>query len=167
VINLFVRLYADEEINFYEAPLGKATPVWWNYNLIVEWKSEKAAYEGFSALLNQADLSWAKISHMRKQGMEAARFWGQLESNHLGTMSKHKTDKISAYETELFPPVMRVMAGFHQQSCHSIPRARVLPCVELMHHQFPNGMVPKNKLEAATLLIFPRIRLWRAQICSP
>ena len=165
--NLFVRLYADGEINFYAAPLGKATPMWWNYKLIVEWKSEKAAYEAFSALLDAAGLSWAKVSHLRKQGMEAGSFRGQLESNQLGTMSKHKTEKIAAYETELFPPVMRVMAGFQQQSCYSVPRTRVFPRDELMQHPFPNAIVPKNALEAATLLIFPRIQEWRAQMCSP
>ena len=165
--NLFVRLFADSEINFYQAPLGKARPMWWDYKLIVEWKNEKAAYEAFKDLLGAAGLSWAKVSHLRKQGMEAGSFRGELESNQLGTMSKHKTEKIAVYETELLPPVLRVMAGFRQKSCYFVPRTRVFPREELLHHHFPNGVVQQNEREAATFLIFPRMRHWRTQMCSP
>jgi Centromere DNA-binding protein complex CBF3 subunit, domain 2 len=166
-MNLLVRMYADVEINFYGAPMGEATPMWWDRKLIVEWHDEKASYEAFCALLDEAGLSWAKKTHLRKQGIYAGSTRGELESSKIGTMSKHKTEKIAVYETELFPPVLRVMSGFRQQSCYLVPRTRVFPCALLREHQFPNGAIEQDAVEAATLLLFPRIRVWREQQSGP
>jgi hypothetical protein len=50
---------------------------------------------------------------MRTAGIENASARGELTVEETATMSKNSTEHIfEAYLTELFPPVMRVMAGF-------------------------------------------------------
>ena len=168
-MNLFVRLYADSDIDFHGARLNETMPRWWDHKLIVEWTDEKSSYLAFCALLDAAHLQWAKKTHLRKLGMAIGTTRGELETHKISTMSKHKTDKgkMAVYETELFPPVMRVMAGFQQQSCYFVERTRIFPNEFLRQHRFPNGQVCANEYEAATYLIFPHIGQWLAQYLSP
>ena len=168
-MNLFVRLYADSDLDFHGARLNEAMPRWWDRKLIGEWTDEKSSYLAFCALLDEAQLQWAKKTHLRKLGMAIGTTRGELETHKISTMSKHKTDKgkMAVYETELFPPVMRVMAGFQQQSCYLVERTRIFPNEYLRQHRFPNGQVCVNEYEAAAYLIFPRIGQWRAQYHSP
>lgn len=168
-MNLFVRLYADSDIDFHGERLNEKMPRWWNRKLIVEWTDEKSSYSAFCALLDAAQLQWAKKTHLRKLGMAIGTTRGELETHKITTMSKHKTEKgkMAVYETELFPPVLRVMSGFQQQSCYFVERTRLFPTEALRQHQFPNGQVRTNEYEAAAYLIFPRIGHWRAQYHSP
>ena len=92
-MNLFVRLYADAEINFFGARVGEETPMWWDRPLIVEWSGDSSAYDAFETLLDNAGLEWAKVTHLRKLGIEQASALGGLASNQTSTMSKHKTEK--------------------------------------------------------------------------
>jgi hypothetical protein len=46
------------------------------------------------------------------------------------------------------------MSGFWQQSCYLVP-------------QFPNGAIEQDAIEAATLLLFPRIQVWHEQQSGP
>ena len=168
-MNLFVRLYADAEINFFGARVGEDTPMWWNRPLIAEWNHDTAAYDAFETLLDNAGLKWAKVTHLRKLGIEQATALGGLHSNQVSTMSKHRTEKgkMAVYETEIARPVCSVMAGFTKEGCYFVPRSRLFPHTELLQHQFPNGRVQSDEFEAATWLIFPQSDRWRQEQRGP
>jgi Centromere DNA-binding protein complex CBF3 subunit, domain 2 len=146
-MNLFVRLYADAEINFFGARVGEETPMWWDRPLIVEWSGDSSAYDAFETLLDNAGLEWAKVTHLRKLGIEQASALGGLASNQTSTMSKHKTEKgkMAVYETEIARPVCSVMAGFTKEGCYFVARSRLFPHERLRQLIFPNGLVPSDQ----------------------
>lgn len=168
-MNLFARLYTDVEINFFDKRVGEEMPMWWNRPLIVEWNHDTAAYDAFETLLENAGLKWAKVTHLRKLGIEQASALGGLQSTQISTMSKHKTDtgKMAVYETEIARPVCSVMAGFTKEGCYFVARSRLFPHMELRQHHFPNGWVQIDQFEAATWLIFPHSYRWRQEQLSP
>jgi hypothetical protein len=77
----------------------------------MDQKSAEAAYK---TILGWADVSWDKITHMRKAGIEQGSARGGLQNEEVWTMSKHKRgSKLeNVYMTELSAKVMLVMAGF-------------------------------------------------------
>jgi Centromere DNA-binding protein complex CBF3 subunit, domain 2 len=168
-MNLFMRLYADAEINFYGARVGEEMPMWWDRPLIVEWSGDTSAYDAFETLLDNAGLNWAKVTHLRKLGIEQASALGGLASNQTSTMSKHKAEKgkMAVYETQIARPVCSVMAGFTKEGCYFVARSRLFPHEQLRQLVFPNGLVPSDQFEAATWLIFPNSRRWRQEQRSP
>jgi hypothetical protein len=166
-MNLFVRLFADNEINFF-APLNptgsvnkQAFPEWQKQKLIREWNCKNAVSSAFKALYDASGLSWSKKYHIRKNAMEHGSTRGELPSHKLSTMSKHKADKnkLPFYETQLFPRVMRVMCGLQQKSCYFCPRTRVFPFDDLQ----PMLDTNEDFLELAARLIFPKRSIWIQQ----
>jgi len=147
--NLFVRLHADADLHFYQNQDGSAD--WWKRKLIVEWKDRKAAETAYKALYARAGVSWAKITHVRKQGMEYASAIGELEERILESMSKHNQKKISRYVTEIPRPVMSVMSGNDKAVATYFNSRSQLA--------FPYGI---QLIEIATRL-FPRRPEWIAQ----
>ena len=151
--NLFVRLHADADLHFYRNRNPRKSPDWWNRKLIVEWKNRTATETAYKAVYARAGVSWAKITHIRKLGMEFASSIGELDDKVISNMSKHnKKEKMGRYTTELPRPVMRVMAGFEKDdSTYFVPRTR-LP--------IPNGIT----LLQIVNLLFPRRNEWLEQI---
>jgi len=138
--NLMVRFFSanERQINFLHPP-NEPEPMWWHIKLINEWSSTQSAYDAFEELLSEADLSWEKTTHLRKLGMEYGSSRGELETNKLSTMSKHKNGKgkVADYETELYRAVLMVMAGF-LQGFYWMPRSRLFPFNLLRQHfNFP------------------------------
>ena len=82
--------------------------------------------------------------------MEQSSAFGDLSIDEQATMSKHKTEKVYRYVTELFAPLMKVMAGFARTEVYNVPRAEI--------------SIPFERPE---LLVFPHIDVWRAQMQSP
>ncbi len=70
-----------------------------------------------------------KVTHLRTSGIEHGTFVCELHSGRIATMSKHCHDErlFEAYITELFAPVMRVMAGFKQTATYHVPCTEVEP----------------------------------------
>lgn len=150
--NLFVRLHADADLHFYRNQDPQKNPDWWSRKLIVEWKNRTAAETAYKAVYERAGVSWAKITHIRKLGMEFASSIGELDDRLISNMSKHnKKEKMGRYTTELPRPVMSVMAGFNKKvSSYFLPRSR-LP--------IPNGIT----LLQVVNLLFPRRNEWLEQ----
>jgi hypothetical protein len=149
-MNLFVRLHNDMDLHFYRAR-GDARPSWQERRLIVNWEmgknGEKSHSSAYEALYKKCDVSWAKVTHLQKLGMEHASTQGMTEEE-LGTLSKHITRKIARYETELYPPVLKIMAGFKKEEDYFVPR---------VHLDLPNGITD----EVLVSLLWPRIHHWR------
>jgi hypothetical protein len=114
-MNFMCRFHSDADLNFFKhlngADKGKCD--WMKKPLIQGWRDENAVHNAYIAILRRVGVAWAKVTHMRKAGMEYASARGELGEKAVASMSKHQTDKIStAYVTELFGPTLRVMAGF-------------------------------------------------------
>jgi hypothetical protein len=76
---------------------------------------------------------------------------GDLGIDVIATMSKHCTNKIYRYATELYTPLMKVMAGFKRTNDYFVPRMQVQLPVEW-------------DVES---IIFPHLETWRLQAASP
>ena len=96
----------------------------------------------------QCDINWKKVTHLRSHGIELGSRAG-LNAEQIATLSKHKTERIfEAYLTELYPPVLRVMAGFRVNGDpYCVPRTEDPPSLDNT---------------TAKRLLFPKIELWRA-----
>jgi hypothetical protein len=149
-MNLLVRLHNHIELHFYRAR-GNARPRWQECRLIVGWEmgkhGEKSHSSAYEALYKKCNVSWAKVTHLRKLGMEHASTQGMTEEE-LGTLSKHITRKIARYETELYPPILKIMAGFKKEQDYFVPRTML---------DLPAGLTD----EALVSLFWPRIHHWR------
>ena len=59
---------------------------------------------------------------MRSAGIEYVSSQGELDSGTVGTISKHQSRNLEkVYLTELFSPVLRVMAGFGKDDKYYVP----------------------------------------------
>jgi hypothetical protein len=113
-MNMMCRLHSDVDLHFFKHLNGpkKGTSDWMKEPLIQGWKDEKAAQKAYSTVLDRVGVSWAKVTHLRKAGMEYASARGELGEKAIESMSKHQTEKLGkVYMTELYGPVMRVMSG--------------------------------------------------------
>ena len=127
-MNLFVGLQSDRSMSFLIAQDG-APPSWQRKRIIHAWGTEKAGYEAArqacKRVTNACGISWGKVTHFRKAGMDEASKEG-LDDEIISSMSKHTRQKMNQYVTELNPTVMKCMAGFSQDDDYFIPRADLL-----------------------------------------
>ena len=90
---------------------------------------------------------------MRLAGIKYASSQVELDGGTVRTMSKHQGSKLEkVYMTELFPSVLRVMAGFLKEDTYFVPRTML---------KLPWSM------EEISTYIFPKIHLWRTQFNAP
>ena len=99
-MNLFVSLYSDTSISFFAGRNGRK-PAWQENRIISGWAAEgKAGYEtarkAYHRVLTACNISWAKVTHLRKAGMDEASKEG-LNDETVGSMSKHVQQKIARY----------------------------------------------------------------------
>jgi len=92
-MNLFAHLNADGQIHFKRS-LGERAD-WWKVKLIQDWNDCSSHQAAFETLLASLDISWDKKTHLCKQGIEYASSRGQIDEDTIGTLSKHKTQKIA------------------------------------------------------------------------
>jgi hypothetical protein len=149
---LMTRLHYNRNRNIYMTANNNSP--WRKGPLISGWKDQRSALKAYNALLQATNISWGKVTHMRKTGMEQSSARGDLDPKEQSTMSKHKTDDLAVfrYATELYTPVMHVMAGFARKDAYFVPRTKISPPTEW-------GDV--------TALIFPDIDIWRWQVDAP
>ena len=145
---MFERLHYNRDIEFYVDKCGGSK--WRNTPLIGGWKDRRSHAAAYESVLRVANVSWSKVTHMRKAGMEQSSVFGDLSTDEQATMSKHKTEKVYRYVTELYAPVMKVMAGFARAEVYNVPRAEI-----------------RIPFERPELIVFPHIDVWRAQMESP
>ena len=161
--SLFSKLYYDNSVNFYEGRGGENTkPSWWKIKLSFnQWKNTRVASSAYNVLLDSCGITWGKIVHMRAAGIEHASAMGELDAAAVATLSKHQKSNLDkVYMTELFPPILRVMAGFSytENKCktnstiYHVPRCLIkLPWSD----------------DQVSRFIFPKIDIWRDQYFSP
>ena len=160
-MTLFTMLYYDNSINFYEGR-ENSRPSWWKIKLgFDQWSNTKVAGIAYGRLLDGCGINWGKIIHMRASGIEHASSMGELDAATISTLSKHQKSNLDkVYMTELFPPILRVMAGFSLSE-------NLLKTNATIYH------VPRTLIEIPwsdheiTHFIFPKIDIWRAQCESP
>lgn len=153
-MSLFVCLRRDTSLNFYKGATKTTKPSWWNVPLIAGWHTMAAAKSAYDSLLTKLKLTWEKCTHLRKAGTEYASSVGELVPHEIATMSKHTFGDgqklTSVYITELFPPTLRVMAGFKKDGGYFVPRTKI-----------DISQVCGN--QEAVDIVFPRYRLWVQQ----
>ena len=161
--SLFSKLYYDNSVNFYEGRGGENTkPSWWKIKLSFnQWKNTRVASSAYNGLLDSCGITWGKIVHMRAAGIEHASAMGELDAAAVATLSKHQKSNLDkVYMTELFPPILRVMAGFSytENKCktnstiYHVPRCLIkLPWSD----------------DQVSRFIFPKIDVWRDEYYSP
>ena len=147
---LFDRLHHARDVNFYKNSDGIYP--WRKVKLIQKWKDQKAAEKAYNRVLSAVRVSWAKVTHLRKAGMEQGSVEGELTTEELATMSKHDTKKIFRYATELYKPLLKVMSGHLRSDEYFVPRTLL--------------EIPEQWGDIMEL-IFPLARVWRFQHHSP
>jgi hypothetical protein len=158
---VFSGLYFKDDLNFYAGRQGQK-PMWWKHDLSFgEWRDTRVAGTAYNRVLTDCNVSWGKVVHMRAAGIEHASAIGQLDAAAVSTLSKHQKSNLDkVYMTELFGPVLRVMAGFSASdnltktnpTIYHVPRA-------LIELPWPADEVAK--------FVFPKIDIWRMQHESP
>jgi hypothetical protein len=154
-MNLFTTLhYNDPGLNFYDGPVNQAgirtDPMWWKVRLGSEWKDTKVASQAYDRVLTHCNVSWGKLIHMRSAGIEHASARGGLDQSKVQTLSKHSSETLGrVYMTELFSPVLKVMAGFERTNdVYHVPRCTLqIPWPE----------------EDVLRWVFPHLQEWRGQ----
>ena len=150
-MSLFNMLYTRTDLDFYDA--SDSRPSWWKKSIFGQWKDTRTAGTAYNRILSFSNVSWGKIIHMRSAGIEYASAVGELSGGAVGTMSKHRVGKLDkVYLTELFPPVLRVMAGFKKKEDYNVMRATL--------------DVPWS-MEEICAFIFPKLHTWKLQWQSP
>ena len=78
-INVFWSLSLNYKVHFYKEGENK----WMNSKLIVGWKDQKSAYATYKTILEWANVSWDKVTHMRKAGIEQGSAQGELRRDEV------------------------------------------------------------------------------------
>jgi Centromere DNA-binding protein complex CBF3 subunit, domain 2 len=146
--NLFTRLHDNNSIHFISSNNNNAPPEWHLIPLVDSWESERTADTAYRSLYKKTGISWGKITHLRKQGMEYASSRGELMNHAVAGLSKHDIGKVARYVTELPPATLRVMAGFKVDEEYFVPRTQL-------------SMMNNMTKEEVTRAIFPKIDDWR------
>jgi hypothetical protein len=69
-------------------------PDWWDVSLSNRWNGTNATNSAYRSLLDETKISWSKVMHLRKDGMDKAGRVGLSEAA-TGSMGKHTTGKIT------------------------------------------------------------------------
>ena len=89
---LVKQLHFNKTLDLYMNSDQK-TAKWRNVKLI-NWADGKAAESAYNTVLNATGISWAKVTHLQKAGMEQGSAQGELSNDEMATMSKHRMEKI-------------------------------------------------------------------------
>ena len=132
---------------------GEKHDWFWRHRFIHEELSSdyKASYNAFTKIFKDCDISSAKLTHLRKSGIDYAGFAG-LSNDVISSMSKHVTHKFQkCYQPELREDVQRVMAGFGKNETWYVPRATIklpMPIEELQLILFPHIQRYRHEVES-------------------
>jgi hypothetical protein len=156
-ISLFLRQYFDPLVRnmtfeYGDDPLVD-NPTWRKVKVVEKWRNQKQCEQAYKEVMRQCGIQWKKVTHLRSHGIELGSRAG-LNAEEIATLSKHKTERIfEAYLTELYPPVLKVMAGFRVGGDPYFV-ARTEDPLPL-------------KDETAVRAVFPKIDVWRAEQSGP
>jgi hypothetical protein len=123
------------------------TPNWYNYYLI-DWRSYHSMADSFRDYMNQADVEYTKLTHVRKLGITRAHQMGASREDII-LLSKHTVHKVdTSYMPELPYQPMLASAGFdiYRREEYFLPRSYV--------------QVPPSWF----VNVFPYINLWKTQV---
>ncbi len=90
-MNLFMRQFTDNKMHdmtFCYDDKGNP-PTWRRLSILSQWKTNRAASQTYSRILDANDIEWLKVTHMRTAGMEWASAQGGLNVEQIATLSKH------------------------------------------------------------------------------
>jgi Centromere DNA-binding protein complex CBF3 subunit, domain 2 len=148
--NTFFTFFNEPTLNFYKGSVNpKAKPSWQTKKIISGWSSTKAVDSAYQAVYKACGVGWKKSTHLRTMGIEFASAAG-CQNDELGTMSKHLIDKIDRYTTELYPPLLKVMARFAKDEEYWVPRLLL---------GLPSDFTEDDLLKC----LWPNIDEWREQ----
>jgi Centromere DNA-binding protein complex CBF3 subunit, domain 2 len=147
--NLFVSLYDNTDLHFFRSTVAKAKPPWQLHKIINGWSSGKAAAAAYQAIYTTLSLSWYKQTHVKTLGMNRGSKAG-MKGDELGTLSKHITEKIDCYKSELYPPLLKVMSLHTKDESYFVPRTKL---------ELPEDITEDELVRR----LFPRIDEWRSQ----
>ena len=149
---LFARFNCEgEPLSFTRPAVEGRRPQWQTQPLLTNWNSPSAPSAAYHSVYQACGVKWAKLTHLRHSAMENASSRGELPADQLATLSKHRGDRLfDAYITELFPPVLKAMAGFGPRETYFVGRTEV--------------SLPFEDEEAMVRAVFPRIGVWRDEV---
>lgn len=156
-MSLLVRLREDgASIHFHNGPQGQPPP-WWRLRVHRHWKPGKkgydTAYTAYTTVFEALGISWSKVTHLRKSGIDRAGTVG-LNNEATGSMSKHRREKQARYMPQLCHDVMCVMTGSDHRLPYSLSRSTI---------PTPNNC----ELAWAVDQILPEYDRWKAEQQSP
>jgi hypothetical protein len=119
--SLACRLHDDTHLNFRHTD---GNPDWYRYKL-VSWHSYDAHRKVYQRVYNGTNISWGKVTHLRKQGIDKAKQGGASRED-ISQQTGHGKESIDvSYLPDLPPDVMHVAAGLslrHGQTMYFVSR---------------------------------------------
>jgi len=155
-MSLFVWLHSNTRLHFLKPRSARDVPEWWKVKLLPSWTTQAAAHKAYDHILKHCHVHWEKVMHMCKAGTEYASAKGGLTPLEVSTMTKHSMWQegevmMGVYFTELFPHVLKVMAGFTgTDTVYDVAQAKI-------------GISERFRASAVDL-IFPQNRQWIEQM---
>jgi Centromere DNA-binding protein complex CBF3 subunit, domain 2 len=154
--SLACRLRDDTHLHFRHT---HGNPDWYKYKL-VRWTTYDAHRKVYQRVYNGINISWGKVTHLRKQGIDKAK-QGGASRDDISQQTGHGKESIDiSYLPHLPQDVMQVAAGFslrHGETMYFVPRL----FVQVDDPEFP--LVPNNpNISDAelTTMIFPYYQRW-------
>jgi hypothetical protein len=106
--SLACRLHNDTDLHFQHT---EGLPDWYKYKL-VSWESYDAHHKVYRRVYKATNISWGKVTHLRKQGIDKAKQGGATRED-ISQQTGHGKESIDiSYLPELPPDVMHIAAGF-------------------------------------------------------
>ena len=130
-ISIMTRFRSESDMCFLRVEGERSD--WQKKPLLQNWHVDvggakggaRSCEDGYCKVTEACSIHWHKLTHMRSSGMENGSSKG-LNADELATMSKHRKERIfDSYMTELYPPVMLVMAGHRKEEPYFVPRTEV------------------------------------------
>ena len=152
-INLFVRFHNANKLCFHRSDVESERPRWQTERILTRWldndtSGPRSCHYGYKKILDGANVSFNKVTHLRGSGIERASAKG-CNADEVTTMSKHSKERVfDSYMTQLYPPILMVMAGFEKSDSYFVPRTEV----ELPY-----------SLDDCILMVFPKYPEWQAE----
>jgi hypothetical protein len=119
--SLACRLRDDTHLHFRHT---EGNPDWYAYKL-VSWDSYDAHHKVYQRVYKGTNISWGKVTHLRKQGIDKAKRGGASRED-ISQQTGHGKESIDvSYLPELPPDVMHVAAGLslrHGETMYFVSR---------------------------------------------
>ena len=156
-VSLACCLRDDTYLHFWHT--HGTSPDWYKYQL-VSWTAYDAQYKVYKRVYKETKISWGKVTHLHKQGIDGAK-QGGAQKDDIEQQTGHGKESIDvSYLPNLPQDVMHVAAGFSLRQNETMYYVPWL-FMHVNDHEFPLVANKPNISDAElTQMIFPFYPRW-------